>query len=103
MANQEPMPHKIREAKGDRGARYKLAGLAELDETYFGGPKRGNKRGRGTEKAQVLAVVSLKADGKPGYVKMAITKDIKSETLVRLRACSSTSAIAYKMPVSELS
>jgi hypothetical protein len=51
------MLHKIRKAMGDRDAGYKLAGLVEMDETYFGGPKRGKKRGRGTEKTQVLVAV----------------------------------------------
>ena len=40
------MGHKIRQALADRDADYKLAGLIEMDDTYFGAPKPG-KRGRG--------------------------------------------------------
>src|SRR4030042_1233666 len=40
------MGHKIRKALADRDAHYKLAGLIEMDDTYFGAPKPG-KRGRG--------------------------------------------------------
>jgi hypothetical protein len=40
------MGHKIRKALADRDAAYKLAGLIEMDDTYFGAPKPG-KRGRG--------------------------------------------------------
>jgi hypothetical protein len=86
---------------GGRDAHYKLAGLVELDETYFGGPKRGKKRGRGTEKTQVLAAVSVTEDGKPAHVKMAITGDIKSGSLVKfaegnIRAGSTISSGAYR-------
>jgi len=34
------MCHKIRKAMTDRDAGYKLAGLIEMDESYFGGKKR---------------------------------------------------------------
>jgi len=40
------MDHKIRHALAEREANYKLAGLIELDDTYFGAQKPG-KRGRG--------------------------------------------------------
>jgi transposase-like protein len=94
------MLQKIRKAMGDRDGCYKLAGLVELDETYFGGPKRGKKRGRGTEKTRVLVGVSIKEDGKPGYVKMAVTEDIKSESLAgfaegNITAGSTISSDAY--------
>ena len=35
------MGHKIRKALADRDAHYKLAGLIEMDDTYFGAPKPG--------------------------------------------------------------
>jgi len=48
------MGHKIRKALADRDAHYKLAGLIEMDDTYFGAPKPG-KRGRGAAgKAKVV-------------------------------------------------
>jgi transposase-like protein len=95
------MLQKIRKAMGDRDAAYKLAGLVEVDETYFGGPKSGKKRGRGTEKTQLLAGVSITKDGKPGYVKMTITEDIKSESLAgfaerTITAGSTISSDAYR-------
>jgi transposase-like protein len=74
--------HKIRKAMGDRDAHYQLAGLVEVDDAYFGGPKSGGKRGRGTEKAKVLVAVSLNEKGKPQFVKMAITDNVASEALI---------------------
>ena len=51
------MGPKIRKALADRDAHYKLAGLIEMDDTYFGVPKPG-KRGRGAAgKAKVVVAV----------------------------------------------
>jgi len=52
------MAHKIRKAMADRDAGYSLAGLIEMDESFFG--PTGSKRGRGSErKSTVLRAVSL--------------------------------------------
>ena len=45
---------------GELDAAYRLAGLVEVDNTYFGGPKSGGKRERGTEKQSAIVGVSLK-------------------------------------------
>ena len=39
---------KLRSAMGKRDARYLLNGIVEFDDTYFGGPKTGGKKGKGT-------------------------------------------------------
>jgi hypothetical protein len=41
------MLHKIRKAMGERDAKYRLAGLVEVDDSYFGGPKNGEGRKSG--------------------------------------------------------
>jgi hypothetical protein len=66
------MLHKIRKAMGERDANYQVAGLVEVDDSYFGGPKSGGKRGRGTEKQSVIVGVSLDAKRRPGFEKMAV-------------------------------
>ncbi|GHT80723.1 hypothetical protein FACS1894130_12270 [Spirochaetia bacterium] len=76
------MLQKIRKAMGDCDADYQLAGMVELDDAYFGGPTEGGKRGRGTEKTQVLVGVSLTDKGNPLYVKMSVIDDLKNRTLV---------------------
>ena len=53
------MLHKIRKAMGERDAAYQLAGLVEVDDSYFGCPKNGGKRERGTEQQSVIVGVSL--------------------------------------------
>jgi hypothetical protein len=69
------MAHKIRKAMADRDAQYSLAGLVEMDDTFFG-PK-GTKRGRGSErKSTVLCAVSLYRDRqgneRPGFAHMQV-------------------------------
>jgi transposase-like protein len=76
------MLQKIRKGMEDRESLYKLAGIVEVDESYFGGPSKGGKRGRGTDKTPVQVAVSLDKQGHPLYAKMEIMKNIKSETLV---------------------
>ena len=70
------MAHKIRTAMAARDARYRLAGLTELDESYFGG-KRGGKRGRGAAgKRPVMVAVSTTARGRPAFAKMQVVNAV---------------------------
>jgi len=63
------MGHKIRKAMRDRDAYYKLAGLIEMDDSYFGASKPG-KRGRGAAgKAKVVVAVQT-LENKSGFAKM---------------------------------
>ena len=63
------MGHKIRKAMADREASYTLAGLIEMDDSYFGASKPG-KRGRGAAgKAKVVVSVETREE-KPGFAKM---------------------------------
>lgn len=76
------MLHKIRQAMGKRDANYKLAGIVEFDDSYFGGPTEGGKRGRGTDKAKVLVGLSTNEAGCPEFVKMEVINDVKGTTLL---------------------
>jgi transposase-like protein len=78
------MGHKIRKAMADRDARYQLAGLVEMDETFFG--PRGKRRGRGSErKTTVLCAVSLYRDRKgqerPGFAHMRVVANASAESI----------------------
>lgn len=75
------MLHKIRHAMGKRDSQYLLAGIVEYDDTFFGAPTKGGKRGRGTEKTKVLVGLSLNQQGHPLYLKMETVKDLKGTTL----------------------
>ena len=78
------MAHKIREAMAARDARYSLAGLVEMDESFFG--PAGRIRGRGSEaKCTVLCAVSLyrnkRGEQKPGFAHMSVVNDASAETI----------------------
>jgi hypothetical protein len=78
------MAHKIRKAMADRDAGYSLAGLIEMDDSFFG-PK-GHKTGRGSErKATVLCAVSLYRDRqgeeRPGFAHMQVVDNASASTI----------------------
>ena len=78
------MAHKIRKAMIDRDAKYSLAGLVEMDESFFG--PAGKIRGRGTEKkCMVLCTVSLYKEGQgkehPGFAHMRLVEDASTSTI----------------------
>jgi len=93
--------HKIRKAMADRDATYKLAGLVELDDAFFGAPTEGGKRGRGTEQTPVLVGMSLSSNGAPLHVKMQVIPNVKGETLVEfahqsIKSGTTISSDAYR-------
>ena len=76
------MLHKIRKAMADRDAPYKLDGIVELDDFFIGAPTENGKRGRGTDKNQVLIAVSKNKKGHPLHVKMEVISDMKGPTVL---------------------
>jgi transposase-like protein len=82
------MAHKVRKAMADRDARYQLAGLVEVDESFFG-PASPGKRGRGAEaKELVIVAVSTYKDAKgeehPGFAHAFVAQNAKAETIETL-------------------
>lgn len=72
---------RIRAAMGQRDAKHQLEGVIEFDDAYFGGPVRGKKRGRGTEKAKVFVALSLDSRGNPCHLKMHVTPNLKQASV----------------------
>jgi transposase-like protein len=89
------MLHKIRAAMSDRDSVYQLKGLIELDDGYVGGPAKGKKRGRGTDKIKIMVAVSTD-DGKPAHAKIESIPNVQSDTVVgfALRNIATGSAIS---------
>ena len=77
------MLHRIRKAMKDRDEPYTLSGIVELDDAYFGAPRKGSKRGRGTEKAKVIIGLSISDKGHPQYLKMEVVDDLKEQTIAK--------------------
>lgn len=71
--------HRIRYAMAEPNAQEKLHGIVEGDETYVGGKPRykgESKRGRGTKKTPVLALVERK-----GNVRARVIPNVTAKTL----------------------
>lgn len=67
------MCHKIRTAMRHRDARYKLAGLIELDDASFGHKFRGgNRQKRGDTEKTVRVAVSTSPEGRPRFARMEV-------------------------------
>jgi len=78
------MSHNVRKAMADRNAGYSLAGLVEMDDSFFS-PK-GHKQGRGSErKNTVLCAVSLyhdrQGEEKPGFAHMQVVDNASATTI----------------------
>jgi len=73
---------KIRRAMAEQDRRYKLKGIVELDDAYWGDKDKGKKRGRGTTKSKVLVAVSTDTKKKhAGFVKMEVVKKLSQDTV----------------------
>ena len=75
------MCQKIRHAMGERDKGYKLDGIVELDEAFFGSPTEGGKRGRGSDKTAVFVSVSLTKEGNLGYARMKVVETSHGESV----------------------
>lgn len=73
---------KIRRAMRGQDSQYKLKGIVEFDDAYFGGKDGGEKRGRGTSKSKVLVAISTDEEKKyAGFVKMQVVKNLDADTV----------------------
>lgn len=64
---------KLMQAMVERDAKYTLSGNVQADDAYLGGELAGGKAGRGSEnKVPFVAAISLCAEGRPLYIKMAL-------------------------------
>lgn len=79
------MSHKIHKAMQERDANYKLGGIIEIDDAYFGEQTVTGKRGRGSAgKSCVIVAVGTheyKGKIKPLFLKMERIENIKKESV----------------------
>lgn len=77
-----PMAQKIRAAMIDRDAIYKLAGLLEFDDAYFGAKNVSGLRGRGADKkTSVLVAAQLNNKNRPLYASMIAIENLENQTI----------------------
>lgn len=79
------MAHKIHKAMQERDTRYKLGGLMEMDDAYFGERTVTGKRGRGAGgKSAVIIAVGTRIDKdkvKPSFLMMEVTENMKKQSV----------------------
>jgi transposase-like protein len=74
---------KIREAMKERDANYMLSGTVEMDEAYFGAPRKG-KAGRGTDKAQAVIALSKDEFNHPRFLRIEVIEAATIEEITRV-------------------
>jgi len=78
------MLHKIRHAMKSRDSDYQLAGIVEIDDSFFGSSAKGkSKRGRGTSKTAVIVEASTHGDS-VGFARMTVVDKVDSATVNHL-------------------
>lgn len=77
------MMRKIREAMKDRDSGYMLSGVVEMDDAYFGAPRKG-KDGRGTNKAKAVIALSKDADNHPAFLRIKVIDQVTIEEITRV-------------------
>jgi transposase-like protein len=84
------MMHKILAAMAHRDATYRLDGIVEMDEAYFGAPDPG-KRGRSTGRAKALVAVGLTPDGRPRFARIQTIRRLDARSVEAFAAAAITS------------
>ena len=78
------MAQKIRKAMADRDAQYQLAGIVEMDDSYFGAQRVKGKRGRGAaKKSKVVVSVQVNEGDKPIFAKMNVVYAVDRENITK--------------------
>lgn len=78
---------KIRAAMKDRDSLYMLSGVVEMDDAYFGAPRKG-KDGRGTDKSKTVIALSKDSKNLPAFLRIEVINQVSIEEVKRVaKAC----------------
>lgn len=78
------MKQKIMQVMKERDDGKPLSGIIQLDDAYWGGERRGGKRGRGTaNKVPFVAAVSVNEDGHPAAMNMHVVKGFRLNEIAK--------------------
>lgn len=81
------LKHKLMQSMKERDDTQPLAGLIQLDDAYWGGERRGGKRGRGAPgKSPFVVAVQTTAEGRPHALRMSRVATFSSAELKRWAA-----------------
>lgn len=78
------MKHKLMQTMLEREAARPLAGLIQIDDAYWGGRRRGYKRGRGARgKSPLLAAVQTDENGHPQRISLNRVRGFRTREIAR--------------------
>ena len=81
------LKHKLMQAMRERDERVPLEGIVQVDDAYWGGQRRGGKRGRGAAgKTPFVAAVEVTVEGRPHKLRMSRVKGFRKAALRRWAA-----------------
>lgn len=76
------MKHKLLQAMKESEDEHQIGGIIQLDDVYWGGERRGGKRGRGASgKTPFVAAVELNEKGHPTRMKMTVVEGFRSKAI----------------------
>ena len=76
------LKHKLLQVMKESDDKSKIGGIIQLDDVYWGGEKRGGKRGRGASgKTPFVAAVALNEEGHPVSMKMTVVEGFKTKAI----------------------
>lgn len=77
------MLRKIRAAMKERDSLYLLSEVVEMDDAYFGAPRKG-KDGRGTDKAKAVIALSKDEKNHPAYLRIEVINQVSIAEIQRV-------------------
>lgn len=81
------MLRKIRAAMKERDSDYLLSGIVEMDDAYFGAPRK-SKDGRGTDKAKSVIALSKDEKNHPAFLRIEVIDQVSIAEIQRVaKAC----------------
>ena len=90
------MKQKIMQVMKERDDSKPLSGVIQLDDVYWGGERRGGKRGRGSEnKTPFVAAVALNDNGHPLSMNMNVVKGFQATEIARFSAVTAARCDHY--------
>ncbi len=76
------MKHKLLQAMKESYDKHLISGIIQLDDVYWGGERRGGKRGRGAPgKTSFVAAVALNKEGHPISMRMTVVEGFKTKAI----------------------
>ncbi len=75
------LKHKLLQAMKESDDKQPISGIIQLDDVYWGGERRGGKRGRGRQARRRLWQQALNKEGHPIKMRMTVVDGFKTKSV----------------------